>query len=383
MKAFSILVACPLLVLPRSVSAFVPSVTPPSLRIQGLGKTVNVDLCRMAVPPSANDQESKKNAADGPFVNLGLVRQTVLNQALIGFTIWTGGDGARVLQENAHFGTESLAIALAGVVPLIYLSRRVETSEAPAVADLNVSTNMLVLRLFGGKPQPFVALLVSAVLAGITGIVEETTFRGQVLGQLVEKMDSFPAAVALSTVIFAVLHVNPIALFRGGKEGVKDAAVLIAYQLLTGAWFALLYVSTDNLAVPIFAHAFFDFYVFYGTHLILTNQMEYARDQSLMPVANGGVESKWQNKRGDRFVLGARETFFLADNNRDGELSREELRIALYSYGIRLSEEESKTVTDAADTDQSGTIDFGEFLEFVGPSGNPAKAIKNSLLGVN
>ena len=287
------------------------------------------------------------------------------------------------MQENAHFGTESLAIALAGVVPLIYLSRRVETSEAPAVADLNVSTNMLVLRLFGGKPQPFVALLVSAVLAGITGIVEETTFRGQVLGQLVEKMDSFPAAVALSTVIFAVLHVNPIALFRGGKEGVKDAAVLIAYQLLTGAWFALLYVSTDNLAVPIFAHAFFDFYVFYGTHLILTNQMEYARDQSLMPVANGGVESKWQNKRGDRFVLGARETFFLADNNRDGELSREELRIALYSYGIRLSEEESKTVTEAADTDQSGTIDFGEFLEFVGPSGNPAKAIKNSLLGVN
>mmetsp|Transcript_6077 Transcript_6077/g.11914 ORF Transcript_6077/g.11914 Transcript_6077/m.11914 type:complete len:390 (+) Transcript_6077:86-1255(+) len=386
MRALAILVAIHVLVLPRGVPAFAPSVTTPpvSVRIQGrrLGKNVRAQPCRKAVPPSADDQESKK-PTDGPAVNLSLVRQTLLNQALIGFTIWTGGDGARVLQEKAHFDTEALALALAGVVPLIYLSRQVETSEDSALADLNVSTNMLVLRLFGGKPQPIVALVVSAVLAGVTGLVEETTFRGQVLGQLSYKMESLPVAVALSTVIFAVLHVNPIALFRGGKEGAKDAAVLIVYQLLTGTCFALLYVLTGNLAVSVLTHAFFDFYVFYGTHLIVTTQMDYARDQSLMPVATGSLESKWQKKRGDKFVLGARETFYLADSNRDGELSREELRIALYSYGIKLSEEQSVAVAQAADTDQSGTIDFGEFLDFVGPSGSPAKAIKSSLLGVN
>jgi len=47
-----------------------------------------------------------------------------------------------------------------------------------------------------------------------------------------------------------------------------------------------------------------------------------------------------------------------------------------------LSKDESEIVTSAADVDKSGAIDFGEFLNFVGPSGNPSRAIKGSLLGV-
>ena len=38
-------------------------------------------------------------------------------------------------------------------------------------------------------------------------------------------------------------------------------------SLPTGATFALLYVMSGNLAVPILAHSLYDCYTFYGTHL--------------------------------------------------------------------------------------------------------------------
>ena len=323
-------------------------------------------------------QETEQPKA-GPVLNLSLFRQTLFSQIFIGWTIWTGGVGAQVLQQRAHFDTAALALAAVCVLPLIYFSRVVETSESPVVADLNLSTNMLVLRLFGDMPQPILAFAVSALLSGITGLVEETTFRGVLLPELAQS-NGLPAALALSTLIFAALHVNPIGLFRGGQQGLKDTATLIAYQLVTGSWFAIVYLATNNLAVPVLTHGFFDFYVFFATHLMVTGQMKYARERALMPVATGSVEAKWRQARGDDFLLMARETYYLADTNKDGVLSREELRIALYSYGIQLSAGESEVVTQAADRDASGTIDFGEFLDFVGPTGSPGKAIKSSLL---
>lgn len=337
-----------------------------------------------------DDNENGGVASRGPTVNFGLLRQTVINQALIGSTIWTGGIGYQALADHARFGTPALILGLAGAVPLIFFSRFVETNESPAVADLNLSTNMLVLRLFGDKPQPIVALIVSAFLAGLTGLVEETTFRGLVLPTLVNKYNSLPTGFVLSTLLFAALHLNPLPLVKslGSKEAFQDAAtdagVLIAYQLVTGAGFAMVYLlSGQNLAAPIITHTLFDFYVFFASHLMVTTQMEYARRESLMPVAPRSIEAKWRQQRGEGFLLGAREAFYLADSNRDGVLSREELRIALYSYGMRLTADQSAIVTAAADINQSGKIDFGEFLEFIGPTGSPGKAIKNSLLGAS
>ena len=323
-----------------------------------------------------------KDTSNKVVLNTGLVRQTVLNQALLGLTIWQGGIGSQVLARDASFMPSALLLGVVGVVPLVALSRFIETSESRAFADLNLSTNLLMLRYFGDKSQPLVAFVTSAGIAGLTGLVEETNFRGALIPQLVEKTGGdLPLAVALSTLIFAVLHVNPLGIFNG-KEAAQDAAVLLCYQILTGSVFAALYVFTGNLAVPIVAHALFDFYVFFFTHLHVTTQMEYAANEASMPVAGRGVEAKWKAERGEKFITGCKETFYLADTNRDGVLSREELRIALYSYGIRLSKDESEIVTSDADTDESGAIDFGEFLDYVGPSGNPSRAIKGSLLGV-
>lgn len=369
------------------VGAFVPRIAPSMAPSRPAG-SIDVEKAQRTRKPvrtstsSSLFASSKGRNENKPVVNLGLVRQTVLNQALLGLTIWNGGIGASVLARDAEFGLPALLLGVVGVVPLIVLSRFIETSESRAFADLNLSTNLLMLRYFGDKPQPFVAFVVSAAIAGLTGLVEETNFRGALIPQLVEKTGgNLPLAVALSTLLFAVLHVNPLG-FLNGKEAAQDAACLVCYQILTGSIFAALYVFTGNLAVPIVAHALFDFYVFFFTHLTVTTQMQYAANEAAMPAASQGIEAKWKAERGEKFLTGCKETFYLADTNRDGVLSREELRIALYSYGIRLSKDESEIVTSAADTDRSGAIDFGEFLDYVGPSGSPSRAIKGSLLGV-
>jgi len=109
--------------------------------------------------------------------------------------------------------------------------------------------------------------------------------------------------------------------------------------------------------------------------------MEYAKTESRLPSASFLEETKWKTARGESFVQEARQTFYLMDTNQDGVLSRKELRIALASYGINLSKLESEKVLKVADLDQDGSISFDEFLEFVGPSGSPGKAVKSSLLG--
>ena len=337
------------------------------------------------VAEAENNEETKK----GPFVNLALVGQQAVNQALVGSTIWTGGLSYQVLAQNAHFDPSGLALGVLGPIPLLAFSQKVETSESPLVAGLNLSTNAVLLRMFGNTRQPEVALAVCAFLAGLTGLVEETLFRGQLLPILTEWSKAnmgvdggtgLAYGVTFSTLIFAALHANPTSLFRR-KEAIQDNLVLFAYQLVTGGIFASLYVATGNLAVPIVAHVLYDFVTFYKTHLDVTGQIQYAANEKLMPSTEYDVEMKWKAERGEQFVNDAREVFYLMDRNQDGVLSRKELRVALFSYDINLSKMDSETVADTADVDGSGDIDFGEFLEFIGPEGSTEKAVKYAILG--
>lgn len=341
---------------------------------------------------SANDNDTEEVP-----INTSLIRQLVFNQGLIGYSIWTKGLGYEVLTRDADFhflSTSFLPLAILGVLPLLALSQTIETSESPLVSTLNLSTDMQMLRIFGPKPRPIVAAIVSLFLAGLTGLVEEVTFRGEILPTLtqwstlpgnlpfpVEQTQGIYYGVALSTFIFAALHVNPEGFFKG-RAAATDAGILLALQLCTGATFAGLYLATGNLAVPIVSHALYDFYTFYKTHLVVTTQMEYAVRNLEMDASPSAIEEKWIDMRGDTFVREARQTFYLMDTNRDGTVSREELRVALYSYGISLSKGESEVVLEKADADGSGEIDFEEFLGFMGTEGSTAKAIKGSLLGV-
>lgn len=335
------------------------------------------------------EDEESGTTNDGPRVNLGVVASQTANQVLIGSTIFTGGLSYQVLVHHANFDPSGLALGVLGLIPLLAFSNTVETSESPLVAGLNLSTNAALLRMFGTTPQPVVAFGVSAFLAGLTGLVEEIVFRGQLMPILTEwskgsmGLDAGTGlfyGAAMSTLIFAALHANLTSLFRG-KEALQENLVLMAFQIVTGAIFASLYVATNNLAVPIVAHSLYDFVTFYKTHLDVTGQIQYAAKERLMPSAEYEVEKKWEAERGESFVNDARELFYLMDKNKDGVLSRKELRVALFKYGINLSRLESETVTLKADLDGSDTIDFGEFLEFVGPQGTTEKAVKYAIVG--
>ena len=135
-------------------------------------------LLSVCMKTGGSGQESSSTESS-KTINFPLIFQNLANQAVIGCTIWTGGAGYKVLTEQAQFGPGAILLGTAGVIPLIALSRVIETSESPYVSGLNLSTNMAVLRLFGPTPQPVAALFLSLFVASCTGIVEETTFRGQ------------------------------------------------------------------------------------------------------------------------------------------------------------------------------------------------------------
>ena len=71
------------------------------------------------------------------------------------------------------------------------------------------------------------------------------------------------------------------------------------------------------------------------------------------------------------------------DGNRDGLISRKELRIGLYSFGAQLTRGESKELMREIDDDQSGMLDYKEFASAVKErDGAIQRRIKQSLLGV-
>mmetsp|Transcript_28626 Transcript_28626/g.61385 ORF Transcript_28626/g.61385 Transcript_28626/m.61385 type:complete len:450 (-) Transcript_28626:186-1535(-) len=340
---------------------------------------------------TGGDQDKGEESSSSPSfppssinINTKLVLRNAANQYLLGFQIWTGGTASMVLSDQSLFGPVALILGIAGVIPMLALSRSIETSESPLVSGLNLSTNMAVLRLFGPTSQPIPAFVVSLFLSVTTGVVEETVFRGQALPVLADTYGNgdILTGAFLSTLLFAVLHTNPLGFFKGG-EAFVDNFVLLVLQFINGAIFAFLYLLTGNLAVPIITHSLYDLYTFYKTHLVdVAGQMKYAEEEALMPICSSKpIEKKWIKKRGEDWLKEAKQSFYLMDTNRDGELSRKELRIAMYSYGMNLSKIESEAVKQIVDTDESGSIDFDEYLEFIGPTGSRYKAVKNTLLG--
>ena len=321
-------------------------------------------------------------------INVGLIGQSLANQALIGSTIWTGGASYQVLSSGTADTLWPLAFVLGvvGFLPLLALSRTIETSESPLVAGLNLSTNMAVLRMFGPTRKPIIAFLLSLLMAGLTGVVEEVTFRGQLVPVLAQRLGDGDIVIgaAASTLVFALLHTNPLGFFKS-REAALDNLVLLLLQIVNGGTFCALYLATGyDLAVPIVAHTLYDLYIFYKTHLVeVAGQLEYAQREatSALPNPTRDIETKWRTKRGQEFVQEAKQSFYLMDTNQDGVLSRKELRIALFSYGINVSRIQSEELAKAADLDDSGEIDLDEFLEFIGPTGSTLKAVRNTLLG--
>jgi len=292
----------------------------------------------------------------GPFLNTNMLRSIIINQLVVGYSIWIlNGDGRQLLAAT-QFDPVSLGVGVVGGAAVVAVGRFIEKSPNPLFAELNLSTNMLVLRLFGPRPQPIVAGLVSLAIATLVALTEETVFRGVVTSRLAENLGALPGA-GIAILLFALGHINPLAL---GKE----TLLLFALQVFTGTSFTLLAFATGGLAAPIVAHCLYDWYTFYESHLAVTGQMEYS-------VEEGGRDDAL--KREFRFI----------DTNRDGKISPDELRIALFSFGIKTDDATAQATFAAADTDASGDVSFEEFARFVkNGDGDASKAFKRGLLGV-
>jgi hypothetical protein len=121
----------------------------------------------------------------------------------------------------------------------------------------------------------------------------------------------------LSTLLFAILHTNPLGLFKGREAFIQNFSLLIL-QIINGATFAFLFLLTGNLAVPIITHTLYDLYIFYKTHLVdVAGQMEYAEREALMPICSStGVQKKWVEKYGEDWFKEVKQSFYLMDTNR-------------------------------------------------------------------
>ncbi|KAI9125120.1 hypothetical protein K1719_003736 [Acacia pycnantha] len=61
-------------------------------------------------------------------------------------------------------------------------------------------------------------------------------------------------------------------------------------------------------------------------------------------------------------IAGMKEMFRVLDTDNSGHITREELKVGLEKVGAFLKDSEINRLMQSADADNSGTIDYGEFL---------------------
>lgn len=133
--------------------------------------------------------------------------------------------------------------------------------------DVTKATQKSVLILFGGERKPLLALGISTLLGALAGCGEEMLFRGVLMSQLSENFGNW-IALSVSAIIFGALH------------AVTPLYAIIATVI--GFYFGELYLTFNNLAVPIICHGFYDILALLWTHYEVTG-MTYDERRALIP----------------------------------------------------------------------------------------------------
>lgn len=139
-----------------------------------------------------------------------------------------------------------------------------ETSAAGnAVRELLGASESLVAGLLGKDRRLPLALIAATSLGLTAGLWEELVFRGLLQRGLISGgglLPGLPAMVGvlIGAVIFGLLHAMTPLYF--------------ALATLSGAYLGWLLLATDNLAVPIIAHAVYDFVAILGVHCMITSR---------------------------------------------------------------------------------------------------------------
>lgn len=171
--------------------------------------------------------------------------------AVVGGLLGTPNYG---LGPNVDFDGPAIREGILWTIPLGVVAYALDSVEGrfPALQDVSTATEQSVLRLLGGTFRPVFGLVVAATLGLAAGLGEEMFFRGVLQYELLDRFGSEALALGASSIIFGALHaVTPV------------YAILAS---MASVYFGWLYLLTDNLAVPIATHAFYDLVALFYAH---------------------------------------------------------------------------------------------------------------------
>ena len=232
---------------------------------------------------------------------------------------WSGGSSSSTIDTPLWI---PIVQGMVGALPLVTLSHWIESSDRRIFAQINFSTIVMSLTLFGRQTsatstktrtanqsdQPTIngpisngpttnwpdALIQSLRLSVVTGLCEEIVFRCQVPAVLTLMLADSNTATTTDTtvalvwlgqaVLFAMGHVQP-------RVSLLENAIVFGLQCFNGLALGLLYVVTGGNLVPsIVAHALYDFLTFYQTWTTANTQLDYAETMALEPLSRDETE---------------------------------------------------------------------------------------------
>jgi membrane protease YdiL (CAAX protease family) len=149
------------------------------------------------------------------------------------------------LGPNVNFSVEAIATGTLAALPLGGFAAALDLIEerVPGLKDVSKATQRSILTLLGGTFKPVLGLATALALGLAAGVGEEMLFRGVLQYELISRWGPV-VGVGVASVVFGALH-----------------AVTPLYAALAGiasVYFGALYLVTDNLAIPIVCHAFYD-----------------------------------------------------------------------------------------------------------------------------
>jgi len=145
--------------------------------------------------------------------------------------------------DSVGHNVKAVAIGIAATIPMFALLVLVRTTQLKALREFNQVVDKMVNLLFGATSIWNLALISAAA-----GLGEELLFRGVLQLTISEWFDG-SVGVAFGLMVASVLF--------GACHWLSFTYA--AFATIIGAYFGLLLIFTDNLLVPIVAHALYDF----------------------------------------------------------------------------------------------------------------------------
>lgn len=339
-------------------------------------------------------------------VNVPLVRAILLNQILIlalasavaavlltitngGFDWmtyasnifdWTG-KGNEVDLFDFTITTSRLGTGVLGAIPVIVLGSAIERSDKREFANVNFSTIIMVMTLFGRrtKPKPeflpprlrnkrvpvtslYDVFIRSFVIASLTGFCEELVFR-RIVASLIYRFTGGDIIAALfgQATLFGLGHAT------NGTSSMENG-IVTSLQAVNGLWFGTFYLlSGGDIVTCIIAHAIYDLQVFFFTWLGANEQIEYAESKYLEPFDSETTRELQQVRAPRDIVQKCKKLFFTFDYDKNATISLSEIRKGIAYLALEKSTAAPpQSAIDAAfkkySEPGSDRLTFGQFL---------------------